>query len=297
MAMDKLENKKLAIIGSGHIAQALVSGLISGGVINPRCITISNPSGLNLKMIRRKFGVNIIKNNLTAVARADWVFLAIKPFVVKKVLTELHNHINDKLMISLAAGVSLKLLKSYAPGSDAQFIRVMPNISIAHNEGVIDIFTARGIRSIEEATLRKVIRSLGYLLETKRENDLDTLTLVSACGPAVVSRFIEMVVNYGVNAGFSQRTAREVALQTFMGTLAYLHKSKRSPSAMTQMVATKGGVTEAILGKLEEGGFDKMFETAMDIGKDRIEKSKRMLMRVTTNRSCEFSIMRKSARF
>lgn len=277
MALDKLENKKLAIIGSGHIAQALVSGLVGGGIINPGQITVANPSGLNLKMIKRKFGVNVSQSNSTAVTKADWIWLAVKPLAIKEVIEELAKHIKGKLVISLSAGVKLKVLKKCSRNRKIQFIRIMPNIAIADNQGVIGMFAGRNISRIQKKALFKVMQSLGYLFNTKREADLDALTVISACGPAIVSKFIEMVVCYGVKSGFSRAVAERIARQIFRGTFERLRQSKKSPSALIKMVATKGGVTETILKKLEKENFEKIFKTAMDAGKNKIERLKRMV--------------------
>lgn len=277
MAMDKLENKKLAIIGSGHIAQALIAGLIRGGAVQASQIIVSNPSGVDLKKIRRIFHVAVTKDNTMAATNADWIFIAVKPLVVRQVLEELRGHIKNKLLISLAVAVNLKTLKRYACGPDAYFVRAMPNLSIADNQGVIGMCADRSVSHAEKENLYRVLQTLGYVLNTNREDDLEVLTLISACGPAVVARFIEMVTDYGEGMGLSAEFAQKVVLQTFIGTLAHLRASKQSLSALIDRVATKGGITEAILKKMEKGDFNQAFHLAMSVGRKRINELRKKL--------------------
>ncbi len=279
MATDRLENKKITIIGSGNIAQALVAGLARGGIVHPRCITVSNPLGIHLQAIKKEFSINVSKNNRIAVSNADWIFLAVKPKTVQEVMREVKKSIDGKLIVSFAAGVKLQLLKSYAPNIRSQFIRMMPNIAIAHNEGVIGVFAPDCFRSKERKVFFKVMEKLGCLVEVEQEDDLDVLTLISGCGPAVVLKCIEVFVRSGVKAGLPPEIALRVVLQTFTGTLTHLYASKKFPSALIKTIATKGGISEAMLKELEGGGFEKIFQGAMGAGDDRIKVLQRSLMR------------------
>lgn len=271
MVKGTLENKRLVIIGSGHIAQALVSGLVQRGVILPENITVSNPSGSKLRMLKQRFGVNISRSNIASVLKADWIFLAVKPFVVKDVLKELNVYIVGKVIISLAAGVTLEQLNSYAPDSRPKFIRMMPNIAIAHHEGVVGIFAPDSLGGDEKRIFIEAMKTLGCVVEVKREEAIDALTLISGCGPAIALRLIEIYIHSGVRAGLSSAVVRQCVLQTFAGTLTHLEESSESPSKLIQTIATKGGVSETILNKLKREGFDEIFQRAMGAGGSKIK--------------------------
>lgn len=265
MAMDKLENKKLAIIGGGHIGSALVQGLINSGRITGSQLIIANPTLAKITTLR-KHGVKITTDNRSAVKKADWVFLAVKPLVVDKVLLEISGLIKEKLIISLAAVVTIEKIKKQVKNSN--IIRIMPNMSISCNQGVIGFFTDKQ----DKKQIKQLLSLLGLVIEVKKEEDLDTLTLLSGCGPAIVSQFIEILVKYGVSKGLSSNKGHALALQTFKGTASLLEKSGISSDELIRSVATKGGITEAILSKLKQGSFQNRFIQAMNFGYTKIKE-------------------------
>lgn len=271
--MDKLENKKLAIIGGGHIGLALVEGFINSGKISGSQLIVASPSLAKIAHLR-KYRVEVTTDNKIAVAKADWVFLAVKPFVVNHVLTEISDLVKKKLIISLAAVITTKNMRKQI--KNAEIVRIMPNVSISCNQGVIGFFTDKQ----DKKQIKQVLSLLGLIIEVKKEENLDTLTLLSGCGPAIVSQFIEILAKYGVSKGLSSNKSHALALQTFKGTASLLEKSGLSSDELIQSVATKGGITEAILSKLKQGSFQNRFIQAMNYGYTKIKELDQKLNRV-----------------
>lgn len=262
-------DKKIAVIGGGHIGQALVEGFINSGKIYGNQIIISNPSLSKLTHLE-KYGVELTSDNKTAAEKADYVFLSVKPLIVGVVLREISSLLEEKIVISLAAVVSIYNLKKYAKRTN--IIRVMPNMAISCNQGVIGYYA----RGHDKFQVKKLLSTLGTVIKMKKEVDLDLLTLLSGCGPAIVSQFIELLENYGIKIGLSADVSQTTATLTFKGTTAILEQKKQLPSQLIQSVCTKGGISEAILDSLKMNGFQSTFDYSMDSGLSKIRALKDM---------------------
>ena len=249
MATGRSDNA-FVIIGAGHMGAALADGLVRSGI--------------------RRSAVTLIDkgDSLSPVVKARFVFLAVKPSVVPEALLGIRHLLSGKVLVSVAAGVPIAALRKNLDAGTA-VARIMPNIPVAVGEGVIGFFGA-GISAGHRALLMKALSGLGLVIEAKKEKDLDVLTLVSGCGPGVVSYLIGAVAAYAKKLGLSEKESKAVSLQTFKGTLAYLLHARVAPSELAASVATKGGVTEAILSTLDANGFRKDFERAMGAGAGKL---------------------------
>ena len=277
MAMDKLDNKKIAIIGGGHIGQAFVEGFINSGKITGSQLIVTNPS-LSKLIHLKKLGVEVTSNNKVAARKADMIFLAVTPPVIGQVLEELKELLEGKHVISLAAVISIKSLQKHV--SATEIIRIMPNMAVFCNQGVIGIFSKK--KDISE--IKQLLSTLGSVIEVEKEEDLDSLTLLSGCGPAIISQLIEMLAAYGIKIGLSSDISHVLAEQTFRGTTAILKKSKQSPSQLIDAVSTKGGISEAIVQLMQKDDLDISFSKAMDAGYKKLIKMKKSLSHYDLNK-------------
>ena len=165
----------------------------------------------------------------------------------------------------------LEILKEYS--KNAVIVRIMPNMAIACNQGVIGLFG--NIQNKNE--IKWLLSVLGSVIEMEKEEDLDSLTLLSGCGPAIVSQFIELLAGYGIKIGLSADISQTLAFQTFRGTTAILERSELLPSELIQSVSTKGGISEAILITMKEQSLEAHFTKAMDAGYAKLAKLKESL--------------------
>ncbi len=277
MEKDTSENKKIAIIGTGHMGQALLEGLAHINNLNLNNIIVANPSRLKPQTLRKHFGVQITTDNKKACIFADWIFITVKPFSVKQVVSEIKDTLSNKLILSVAAGVDIRLLAQYLGSNKKKIIRIMPNIPVSQNQGIVGMYANKNVSTKELKSVTSLLSSLGEIIKVEKEQDLDTFTLLSGCGPAVVAYFINFLLRYGQENGLSYKDALKVALKTFEGTLIYLRNKKITPSILQDSVATKGGVTEAILVSFDRATLNKSFDEAMTIGRLKIKEFKRKL--------------------
>lgn len=282
--MDKFESKKLAIIGGGHIGLALVEGLINSGKITGSQLIVANPSLSKIAHLKNQ-GVEIILDNKTAAGKADWIFLAVKPFVVRQVMTEISSSAKGKLIISLAAVVTIDNIRRQIKNNSVEIIRIMPNMAISCNQGVIGMFT-KEIPKGDRRQMKELFSKLGLVIEVNNEKSLDVITILSGCGPALVSKFMEILANYGIEIGLSSDESHKLILQTLKGTVALLEKKGIFPYELVRSVATKSGITEAILNKIVKEGLQTSFIKAMNSGYTKVKELDQALnngLEVTSN--------------
>jgi|SRR3989344_2676188 len=263
------ENRRIAIIGGGHMGLALAKGLALGGKVEPSQIWVADPMLPKIAHLK-EYGIKVTTSNSLAVSNADIVFIVVKHLIVKEVVGEVKDLIRNKLLVSAAAALSIKSLKAMTH-KDQKIVRIMPNLPVAYNEGVIGVFATNQVSGKEKIKLVKMLSSLGTVVNLKNEKELNTVTLISACGPAIVSSFFELMVSYAEEKKIPKETASKIVMRTFIGTLYYLNESEFLPSELIKFVATKGGITETILKKLDKD-FKKNFVRAMEGGRIKIEK-------------------------
>lgn len=262
MEKDILGSKKIAMIGAGHMGQAIVKGFINSGKIKRSNIFISNKL-----------------NNATITKKADYIFIVVKPLIVEKVLKEIKPFIKNKIILSVAGAVSLKKLLDYS-SLYQKIIRLMPNIPVSENKGVIGFYANKNVSNSEKNNTYELVSLLGKVIKVKKEKDLNTITLVSGCGPAISAYFINLISNYAIKKGFSEPESIDLALKIFKGTTDYLQNNNLTPSELIKLVATKGGITEEIINYFNENNLNKFFEKAMKKGHRKIRQVKEKLKQV-----------------
>lgn len=261
MEMDKLEYKKIAIIGRGHMGEALYKGLLNIG-LKKENLVVSNSS----------------TTNRAAIQRVNWVIISVKPFDVKNVLESTHNIIEDKIIISAAAGVSSKALKKYTNNNAQKIIRIMPNLYVSINDGVLGVFAGEHIVNSEKKEVINLLEKLGLVIEVKNEADLDIVTLMCGCGPALTSYFVKQISDYGVQNGLSKKESSKIAAKVFASTLKYLDKMNVTSEVVINSVSTRGGITESIINALEDNRVGLKITKSLDIGKARLKALTKSLL-------------------
>lgn len=264
--------EKIAIIGSGHLATALLEGLTGVGKVQGQDIIVSNPSGRGLLALAEKFKVRTSRSNRKAVLSSAWIILAVRPGVVQKIIEEIRGEIKDKIVISTAAGLDLGLLLKWCQNKRQKIVRVMPNLPVSVDQGVVGFAANKNVIVAEREKLLNFLEKLGIVVNLQNEGAMDALTILAACGPAIVSRLVELLARYGTIEGLNKRTSEKIVLQTFKGTASYLEKKKLTARKLEELVATPGGVTEKILQSFVEGRMQEDLFKSLDSGLVKLNK-------------------------
>lgn len=247
--------KKLGLIGAGNMAGALIKGLLSAKLYRPQDMLVSDAVPSQLRKVQRAYKVIGTNDNRELVRNTQTIVLAVKPQIIDQVLLEIRPEVtNDKLFISIAAGVPLWRLEN-GLGGNARVVRVMPNTPALLGKGIAVIVRGKKAKPKDEKLALSLFRGVGEALALKDEKLMDPVTGLSGSGPAYVYLFAEALIAGGIQQGLDSNVATRLTLQTLEGAVAMLKESGKSPKELREMVTSPGGTTLAGLSRLEEGSF------------------------------------------
>lgn len=257
---------KLAFIGGGNMASAIINGILSSGFVSASDITVSDFAIQKLSVYKEK-GVTVTSDNISAANGADVVIFAVKPDVLRKILSSFSGF-DNKLFISIAAGVSVAELKK-GLGEAASVIRVMPNTPAMAGEGMTVICESDADENYMDFAV-KLFNTVGKTI-VLNEKYIDAVTAVSGSGPAYIYMVIEAMADGGVLCGLPRETAYELAAQTVLGSAKMVLHSGEHPGVLKDRVCSPGGTTIEAVYSLEQsdirGAFIKAIKKCADKSK------------------------------
>ena len=257
-----LNSKTLAFIGSGTMAEAMIKGILNNGLTDPYRITASGPRPERGRELEERYGVRSTTDNKEAAQAGDIVVLSIKPQVLPFVLDDLHRLIRPhQLIFSIVAGARTETIaRGLRHGA---IVRVMPNTPAQIGEGM-SVWTSTPEVTEEQRTQAGVIlQSLGKEIYVENEDALDMATALSGTGPTYVFLVMEALVEAGVHLGFSRRVARELVIQTVLGSVLFAGESGRHLAELRNMVTSPGGTSAEAIYQLEKGGLRTIISKAV----------------------------------
>lgn len=243
---------RVGLLGCGHIAHALAAGWT-----RPALAQSQRPALLGYDIraevaehLRQTSGVAVCATPNELVAAADVVVVAVRPLEVQGALAGVAADLNDRPLISLAAGVTISSLLSWLP-PDSRVGRVIPNVAAAHGSGLL--VWAGGTLGEASASVRSLWSLLGEVIDVP-EHLFDEATVVASCGPGFAALFIEAFEEAGVAVGLDWQTAMQLALGAVAGTVE-LVRSSGETGGVRRSVSTPGGMTIAGIEQLELAGL------------------------------------------
>jgi pyrroline-5-carboxylate reductase len=245
-------DKKIAFLGGGNMAEALIKGLLAAGAARPDQISATDVSADRLEHLKKTYGIIIHKNNLEAAHEAEVILLSVKPQVIERVMHEIAVETDEKkLVISIAAGVTIAKIEA-ALGINARVVRVMPNTPALVLAGAAALAGGQNASSDDLALAQGIFNSVGRAVIVE-EKLMDAVTGLSGSGPAYVFTIIEALSDAGVKAGLPRPLALELAAQTVYGAAKMVLETKEHPGKLRDMVTSPGGTTIEGLHALEKG--------------------------------------------
>lgn len=251
---------KIAFLGAGNIAQAIIGGLVNGGY-PASLLFAADPTEAQLARLAE--GVNRCTSNAEAVSAADVVIFSVKPHFVGQVAEEIAGSAYGKLMISVAAGITTTLLSDKL-GADAAIIRCMPNTPALIGEGMTGLFANPNVTAAQRKTGETVVSAIGKMLWFDTEDQLDMVTAVSGSGPAYFFIVMEAMEQAAVALGLSAEASRTLVLQTALGAAKMAAESDDPPATLRRNVTSPGGTTEAAINSLLSSGLLQDFNSAIE---------------------------------
>ncbi len=263
-----IENPKIAFLGAGNMAEALVAGIVKGKLSKPECVLATDISPARLEILKDRYQIQVGAQNLDAVLWADVIILCVKPQVINDVLTEIQSSLSEKqLVISVAAGVSITRIQDKI-GQTIPLVRAMPNTPAVIQEGVTALAGCRDLPSEQLYVAQKLFESVGQVVVVD-ETLMDAVTGLSGSGPAYVYLAIEALIDGGVRAGLPRNIAHVLAVQTVLGAAKMVRDTNEHPAVLKDRVTSPGGTTIAGLQRLEEGGLRATLIDAVEAATNR----------------------------
>jgi pyrroline-5-carboxylate reductase len=257
-----LTNTRLAFIGGGTMAEAMVKGLLDRHLVAPSRIQVSGPRRERRAELTKHYGVRALASNAAAVRGAHVVILSVKPQVLPSVLRELRGKLaSGQLALSIVAGATTRAIASGL--GHAAVVRAMPNTPAQVGMGMTAWWATSAVSAEQRERARAILGALGEQHEAGSEDEVEMATALSGTGPTYVFLLMEALVDAGVHLGFSRRVAEELVLRTVEGSALFARRSGRHLAELRNMVTSPGGTSAAAIYQLEKGGLRTVLSRAV----------------------------------
>ena len=264
-----LSSVRIAFVGGGNMAAALIGGLIARGANAARLAAI-DPSEAQRASLATRFGIAVHAAPSAGALEADVVVLAVKPQQMREAVASVAPHLRAPLLLSVAAGVRAVDLSRWL-GGYGRIVRTMPNTPALVGLGATGLATLEGATPADRALAEAIMGAVGETVWVDDESKLDAVTALSGSGPAYVFRFIESMIDGGVALGLDADQARRLAIQTVLGAAHLAAIASEPPSVLRERVTSKGGTTAAALAVMADRDLPELVADAMAAACSRSE--------------------------
>lgn len=246
----------VGFVGAGMMGGAMAKSLVQTGSCQPENVTFFDIDETRAESLA-PLGVKPCESSVQVGARSAIIVIAVEPKDVPTVCEELacHGLGEGKIVVSLAAGVTMASLASWLHSDGLPIVRVMPNTPCVVGAMASGYACNEACSEADAALVGAMLGAMGSALRVGEEADLDAVTGVSGSGPAYVFQFIEAMSDGGVRMGLSRAVATRLAAQTVLGAGKMVLETQMHPGALKDMVTSPGGTTIAAVHALEQGGL------------------------------------------
>jgi len=257
---------RIAFIGGGNMASAIIGGLIKHNGLPAGQIQVVEPFEAARAQLQQR-GVQAQPAASAALAGADLLVWAVKPQSFQQAAAPVAAHAGGALQLSVMAGIRTSAIAA-ATGTN-RIVRCMPNTPALVGQGMTGLYAAAAATAADRKLAEAVIAATGQWLWVEREEQLDAVTALSGSGPAYVFYFLQAMQQAGVKLGLDARQARQLATETFLGASALAKEAPEELATLRERVTSKGGTTHAALTVMQAAGLDATFIAAMQAAAQR----------------------------
>jgi len=258
---------KIAFIGGGNMAQALIGGL-AGKLTSAANIHVIDVVPETLTALAQRFGVTTGARPSEVLTTADVIVLAVKPQQMRDVAAGLKPYVTSHLLLSIAAGIRAADLSRWLGGHQA-IVRTMPNTPALIGKGVTGAVAMPGVSDAQKHMADTILSAVGETVWIDHEAQIDAVTAISGSGPAYVFYFIEAMQQAAVELGLSEQQGRQLAQLTFAGAAELATGSDESVALLRERVTSKGGTTHAALTTMDTLGVKSAIIQALHAAAER----------------------------
>ena len=256
---------RIAFLGGGNMAAALIGGLIAKGA-DARSISVADVSPTARERLAARYPVHVAAAPDAAMQGAEVIVLAVKPQDAKSALASIS--VQQQLVISIAAGLTLKTLSRWL-GGHRRLVRCMPNTPALIGAGIAGLYALPEVSAEEKKKAETILTAVGEAVWVPEERLLDPVTAVSASGPAYVFWMMEQLAASAESLGIAPEVAKKLALHTILGAAKLAASSSEPPATLRKNVTSKGGTTEAALNVFEDEKLAERFRRAVEAASRR----------------------------
>jgi pyrroline-5-carboxylate reductase len=273
-AGNPLGDVRLVFVGVGVMAESMIAGLLKRQLVAPAQIRGSHPRAARRAELEATYGIRVVESNREAVARESAgdeagspvspaiVILAIKPQKLNGVLHELKDALRaEDLVLSIVAGARIETMAGEL--SHPAIVRAMPNTPAQVGEGMTVWTATPQVDDVRRRQVSAMLGALGREMRVEEERQIDMATALSATGPTYIFLVMESLVDAGVHMGFSREVARELVLQTMLGSVRFAMESHKHPAELRNMVTSPGGTSAEAIYQMEKGGLRTVLSKAV----------------------------------
>ena len=251
---------RIGFIGAGNMGQAIIRSLVNRKALNPSEITVSRLHADKEDWLRYS-SITIVNDNCFVAQSCEYIFMAIKPGQAESVISEIKEHFENKVLVSIMAGWEFDHLQRMLPNS-THIICAMPNIPVSVGAGTILLSNHTNCTAKEREYITRLFSCIGKTVWLD-EKHFAAANAITGCGPAFAAMFIEALSEGAVFEGLPRDTSYQLAEQMLIGTAQYLLENNCHPGVLKDMVCSPNGTTIRGVRALDEGAFKGVVENAV----------------------------------
>jgi len=255
----RVDGVRVAVLGAGKIGSIMAKGFQECGA---RVVATARRRE-RIEQLRIN-GIDATNDNVYAVESSSVVVISVKPYQFPELAREVREHVKGKPVVSVMAGVPLRLLSASLPG--AEVYRAMPNLNAMVK------LSSTAITVQEKAKFKDIVfslfRCLGSVYEVP-EKLIDAWTAVIGSGPAIIAEIVDALILGALAVGISRQLAYTAILEMLVGTAEYLRTKPEHPAQLRDEVTTPGGTTIRALKVIEGKGVKSAIIDAVEKATER----------------------------
>jgi pyrroline-5-carboxylate reductase len=253
---------RVAIVGAGVMAEAMIAGLLADRAVAADHLVASHPRRDRREALVERHGISVVAKNAEALRGADIVVLAVKPQMLTRVMRDVRPALSDgQVVLSIVAGATLRTLTAGLDHPAA--VRAMPNTPSQIRRGIAVWAASSACTSAQRELARRVLRAIGHEKEVADESFVAMATALSGTGPTYLFAVMEALIDAGVHMGFPRELAHDLVVETLVGSAEYAAASDLHPAQLRNLVTSPGGTSAAAIYELEKGRIRTVLSDAV----------------------------------
>lgn len=252
----------IGFIGAGNMGGAIIDGILNSENNFEVSICDLNEDTLN----KYKSKVKIVsKDPIDVINNSNYIFLAIKPYQYKDFLEKHQEILKDKIIISIAAGISCEFMSKYTK----RFVLTMPNTPLMVKDGITCILRNNDLNENELLFISEIYSKIGKVYFIDKEEDIEVFITLSGSSPAYFGVFLEAMVEFGVSKGFDKSLAKEIVCLAMRGSSEWYFQSDDSLREQLLKVCSPNGTTIQAVNNFDNSDFNDVIKVSMQKCYDR----------------------------